>query len=250
MNDLIGVFDSGMGGISVLHTVRALMPREHYLFYGDNAHAPYGTKSLEEIRALTRDGIDVLLSRGVKAILIACNTATSAYAATLREQVDIPVVGMEPAIKPAQESRHGGVVPTLATRATLTLPKFKRLMRTYGEGIVPVVGEGLVELVEAGKHDTPEAEAAVRKLLAPFEGQQVDSIVLGCTHYPYLIPVLRRIYPDIPIYDGREGTARQLRRLLRRANALTNDTEGSIEFLSSGGSGDTEQMRRMLAALD
>lgn len=150
MNDLIGFFDSGVGGVSVLHTARRILPNEHFLYYGDNGHAPYGPKPLEEIRRLSAESVGVLLDRGVKAVVIACNTATSAYAEILRAELKLPVIGMEPALKPAQEARHGGEILVLATQATLTLPKFQRLMKRYGDHVIPVVGRGLVELVEAG----------------------------------------------------------------------------------------------------
>ena len=133
MNDLIGFFDSGVGGVSVLHEARQLLPNEHFLFYGDNLHAPYGPRSLEDIRALCAAGINRLFERDVKAIVIACNTATSAYAEIVRAaHPELPIVGMEPALKPAHFARHGGQVIVLATDATLRLQKFERLMNRHG----------------------------------------------------------------------------------------------------------------------
>jgi len=139
MKDLIGFFDSGLGGISVLHEAHRIMPNENYIFFGDNKNAPYGPRPLEEIRALTAAGIQRLLDREVKALVIACNTATSAYAEIVREQhPELPIVGMEPALKPAHYARHGGQVIVLATEATLRLEKFRRLMARYGAESAPV----------------------------------------------------------------------------------------------------------------
>ena len=250
MNDLIGFFDSGVGGISVLHTAHQLMPREHFVYFGDNGNAPYGPRPLEEIRALSAAAISVLLDRGVKALVIACNTATSAYAEILRAQVDIPVIGMEPAIKPAQLSRRGGEVLALATRATLSLPKFERLMKRYGENVIPVVGEGFVELVEDGLSGTPRADEAVEAVLRPWMDHPVDSVVLGCTHYPFLESSIRRCFPNAGIFDGRSGTALQLKRRLEARDALSRGSRGSIELNTSGGPETLRLMERLMASLD
>lgn len=250
MNDLIGFFDSGVGGISVLHTAHTLLPNENFLYYGDNGNAPYGPRPLEEIRELSKRAIDHLLERGVKAIVIACNTVTSAYAEILRSELDMPIIGMEPAIKPAQLARHGGEVIALATKATLSLPKFQHLMENYGEAVVPVVGEGLVELVESGHANTREADEAIQHLLAPYKDRAIDSIVLGCTHYPFLISSIRKCFPDIPIFDGRDGTAARLKSLLQLHRLESDSSRGIIEFQTSGDSGTIELMKRLMASLD
>ena len=236
MKDLIGFFDSGVGGVSVLREAVRLMPNEHFLFYGDNANAPYGTRTLEEIRALSAAGVARLLDRGVKAIVIACNTATSAYAAIIRaEHPELPIVGMEPALKPAHFARRGGEVLALATAATLRLEKYERLMERYGEGVISVVGDGLVELVEEGKSDSPEAEMMLRRLLRPYLDRQIDAIVLGCTHYPFLRTTIQAIMPGVPLFDGRLGTAKRLESLLNENRLRSNDRKGSVEFQTSGG---------------
>jgi len=250
MNDLIGFFDSGVGGVSVLHTASKLLPNENFLYYGDNGNAPYGVRSLDEIRSLSKRAVSVLLERGVKAIVIACNTATSAYAETLRSEVDLPVVGMEPAIKPAQLNRHGGEVLALATKATLSLPKFQKLMGIYGENVIPVVGEGLVELVEAGKGNSPEAEDALARIFKPYLSRQIDSIVLGCTHYPFLEDSIRRLMPKAEIYDGRFGTAMRLRHLLELHGLFSDDSPGTIEYLTSGDESCIALMRSLMTSLD
>lgn len=250
MNDMIGFFDSGVGGVSVLHTARRILPNEHFLYYGDNGHAPYGPKPLEEIRRLSAESVGVLLDRGVKAVVIACNTATSAYAEILRAELKLPVIGMEPALKPAQEARHGGEILVLATQATLTLPKFQRLMKRYGDHVIPVVGRGLVELVEAGKADSPETEAALRELLGKYVGRSIDSVVLGCTHYPFLAGAIRRMFPEAELFDGRTGTCMRLKHLLEAGGLRSKGTEGSVEFLTSGDASTIALMRRLMAELD
>lgn len=249
MSDLIGFFDSGVGGISVLRTAHGLLPNENFLYYGDNGNAPYGVKPLEQIQKLSENVVNILLDRGVKAIVIACNTATSAYAEIIRAKVDMPVIGMEPAIKPAQLNRHGGEVLALATRATLTLPKFKRLMETYGAHVTPVIGEGFVEIVENGLAGTPEADEIVARSLRPYTGQQVDSIVLGCTHYPFLISSIKKVFPYADIFDGRFGTAMRLKNLLEQRNLLSDPTPGIIEYQTSGGAETIELMKRLMNSL-
>lgn len=251
MNDLIGFFDSGVGGISVLHEARRLLPREHFLFYGDNRHAPYGPKPLEQIRALSAEGIGYLIDRGVKAVVIACNTATSAYAEIIRsEHPELPIVGMEPALKPAHFARHGGEVIVLATEATLRLSKFERLMDLYGDDAINVVGRGLVELVESGRAQSEEAEQALRDLLAPYLDRQIDAIVLGCTHYPFLRGPIQRLFPGAALFDGREGTALRLKFLLEKNGLLTPGRAGSVEYRSSGGPEAIALMKSLMASLD
>jgi len=250
MNDLIGFFDSGVGGISVLHEAVKLLPNEHFLFYGDNLHAPYGPRPLDQIRALSAAGIDVLLSRGVKAIVIACNTATSAYAETVRAaHPELPIVGMEPALKPAHFARHGGKVIVLATAATLTLEKFERLMRLYGDDVITVVGQGLVELVESGKARSPEADSLLKALLNPYRDMQIDAIVLGCTHYPFLRDAIQALFPRAGIFDGLNGTAMRLKYLLDQNGLRSGDAPGSVEYQSSAGPASVALMRRLMAEL-
>jgi len=251
MKDLIGFFDSGVGGISVLHEALRMMPNEHFLFYGDNLHAPYGPRPLEEIRALSAAGIDVLLSRGVKAVVIACNTATSAYAEIVRAaHPELPIVGMEPALKPAHFARHGGKVLVLATDATLRLEKFERLMRLYGDDVITVVGSGLVELVESGRARAPEARTLLEDLLGPYRQTQVDAVVLGCTHYPFLRESIQRLFPKADIFDGLTGTAARLKYLLDENGLCSDDGPGSVEYQSSAGPGAVALMKRLMDELE
>lgn len=249
MKDIIGILDSGVGGISVLRRAVQLLPNENFLFYGDNANAPYGPRSLEEIRTLSRQATDYLLSRDVKALVIACNTITSAYAETLRAEVSIPVIGMEPAVKPASLARSGGKILALATRATLSLERFSRLMEHYGEGVVPLEGKGLVELVEAGRANSPEARAALGTIFEPYLNQQIDGIVLGCTHYPFLRRQIEAFFPKAQIFDGLDGTARQLKRRLEDAGLCTSQSaQGQVHFETSGDADKLELMRELFTA--
>ena len=251
MNDLIGFFDSGLGGISVLHEARRVMPNEHYLFYGDNKNAPYGPRPLEEIRALSAAAVGHLLDLGVKAVVIACNTATSAYAEIVRaEHPELPIIGMEPALKPAHFARHGGKVIVLATDATLRLEKFRRLMAKYGDDTIPVVGEGLVELVESGRAHTPEAAARISALLAPYRAEQIDAVVLGCTHYPYLRQHVHAVFPEARLFDGRDGTAQRLKSQLEAFGLRSDDAPGTLEFQTSGGPETLALMKQLMNWLD
>jgi glutamate racemase len=239
-----------VGGISVLRQAVKLMPNEHYLFYGDNKNAPYGPRPLEEIRALSAAGIDVLLSRRVKAIVIACNTATSAYAEIVRAaHPELPIVGMEPALKPAHYARHGGKVIVLATDATLRLQKFERLMNLYGNDAITVVGKGLVELVESGMARSPEAQNRLEALLSPYRDMQVDAVVLGCTHFPSLAEPIQRMFPRARLFDGREGTAQRLKSLLDERGLRSGDGPGDVEYQSSGGPEAVALMKRLMDSL-
>ena len=228
----IGVFDSGVGGISVLAELERELPHEHFIYYGDTLHAPYGTKTPEEVMACVRQVMKELTAREVKAVVIACNTATSVAAATLRQEMDLPIIGMEPALKPASLIRHGGAILVLATPVTLSLPKFQSLMDRYGEGAVPLPCPGLMELVE--QKNFTDAKHYLQQALSAYDLAAVDAIVLGCTHYVFLRPLLRELLPDhVQVMDGNSGTAKQLRRVLEGKNLLRNDGEGNVLLLSS-----------------
>ena len=232
----VGIFDSGVGGISVLRELRAQLPQENVIYYGDTAYAPYGTKPPEVVMARVRQVMAELLNRDVKAVVIACNTATSVAAATLRAEMTLPIIGMEPALKPAHQLRHGGRILVMATPLTLRLPKFEALMARYGEGASPLPCPGLMELVEAGKLDGPEIADYLHRLFAPYRDTPVDAVVLGCTHYVFLHPILRRLLPaETAILDGNAGAIRQLRRVLEERNALRPEVaSGRVELHTSG----------------
>ena len=226
----IGFFDSGMGGISVLRGSRALLPGEDCLYFGDSLHAPYGVRPVEEVRDLSRAAVDHLLERGAKAIVIACNTATSAAAACLREEYpQIPIIGTEPAVKPAVERHPGGRILVMATAMTLKEQKFFDLWDQYRDRaeIVPVPCSGLMEYVERGMLRGDEVERFLLEKLEPFTKVPVDAVVLGCTHYPFLCGAIRKIVGRRPeILDGSEGVARQLRRRLEELDLLNPRAEG------------------------
>ena len=230
----IGVFDSGVGGVSVLRDLVRLLPRERFIYYGDNKNAPYGTRSEEEIRALSLDVANWLLSRDVKAMLVACNTATSAAIQTLRERLSIPVVGMEPALKPAYELHADGKILVLATPATLRQAKFHRLYERYGEHAFALPCPELVEFVESGRCEGDEIDAYLARRFADVQGEKLAAAVLGCTHFSFLKKALGRALPGVPLLDGNEGSARRLEYLLRENGTLREDGEGSVEFFTSG----------------
>lgn len=225
--DYIAVFDSGVGGISVLRHLRRLMPGERYLYFGDSANAPYGTKAKDEVEALTFAAARRLMARGVKALVVACNTATSAAIHDLREAYpDTIVIGIEPALKLAYDRYHGGGIGVMATPMTLREEKFEALMHRYDQScrIYKIPAPGLVELVERGQADSPEAESLLRELFAPYQGK-LDEVVLGCTHYPFAAKAISRVLGSgVALLDGGDGTARETRRRLAEAGLLENGT--------------------------
>ena len=241
----IGVFDSGVGGISALRAMIHTLPHEHFIYYGDTANAPYGTKKTGEVIACVRQVTDRLLGRGIKALVIACNTATGAAAYTLRQELTIPVIGMEPALKPASEIRKDGEILVLATPLTRHQEKFNLLMEKYGEGAVRVPCTGLMELVE--EENWQGAEAYLKEVFALYDLRKVDAVVLGCTHYVFLKDMIRGMLPGhIAITEGSDGTARQLRNVLARGGLLLESGEGRVELETSGAPEDLKKMRRLL----
>ena len=219
----IAVFDSGVGGISVLRHLLRQLPGEHFLYYGDSANAPYGTKSTRQVRQLAMEVAQRLYSRGIKALVVACNTATAAAIAQLREAYpDLIVVGVEPAIKVALDRFPRGRIGVIATPVTLEGEKFHALLQRLcpDRDIALIPAPGLADLVEAGKQNGPEGEALLRQLLAPDIGK-LDALVLGCTHYPFATPMLRKLLGDsVALLDGGEGTALHTRMELERKGLL------------------------------
>ena len=253
MNDLrcrapIGMFDSGVGGISVLREAVRQLPHERFLFFGDTKNAPYGTKTKEEVLSLSRCIVEKLLERGCKAIVIACNTATSAAAATLRaEYADIPIIAMEPALKPASLLHQDGVVLSLATPGTIAGEKYAHLYALYGEGVISLPCGGLMEFAERGELDSPALDAYLSSLFQPYIHGKVEAVVLGCTHYVFLKRAIGRFFPSVPLIDGNEGTVRQLGRRLTEMDLLAPaDQKGGTELLSSGGKEAAAMMEKLL----
>ncbi len=216
--DPIGVFDSGLGGISVLRALRLRLPGEDFLYYGDSRHAPYGDKPLEAVQALCDDAVQWLLHRDVKAVVIACNTATAAAAAQLRARYPyVPIIGTEPALKPAAERHPGGHILVMATERTLREEKYHLLSQQFETRarVDAIPCPGLMEFVEQGIFSGPKLKAYLRAHLGPHLDQPVDAVVLGCTHYPFLRSAIRQIVgPDPEILDGSDGIARQTQRRL------------------------------------
>lgn len=237
MNRPIGFFDSGVGGVSVLRAARLLMPEEDYLYFGDSANAPYGVKTQAEVQTLTLQAVDFLLERNAKAIVIACNTATSAAIQVVRDLYPaLPVVGLEPAVKPAVERLAAEKVLVLATTGTLAGEKFRQLADAFEASaeIVPLPCPGLVELIEAGETDGPHVAAFLQARLATVGALHKAAVVLGCTHYPFIAGTLKRLLPpDTAVLDGSEGAAQQLERLLRQRNLRRPDGSGKVAFFNS-----------------
>ncbi len=234
----VAVFDSGLGGISVLRELVRTLPRENYLYFGDSLHAPYGTKTPQEVITLSLQAADRLLAQGAKALVVACNTATSAAIRTLRKTYpELAIVGTEPAIKPAVERHPGGRILMLATAMTVQEEKFQRLKAQYDEQaqIIPIACSGLMEYVEQGILRGAEVEGYLLDKLEPYLKVPIDAVVLGCTHYPFLSGAIRRIVGRRPeIIDGSIGIARQLERRLEEQGLLNpGDVSGKVEFQNS-----------------
>ena len=238
---MIGIFDSGVGGLSVFREIRKLLPEERYIYYSDNAHCPYGEKSREYIIDRAREITRLLLSEGADIIVVACNTATAAAIATLREEFQIRFIGMEPAVKPAAMSTKTGVVGVLATAGTLKADKYLNTREKWAEGvkIAEHVGQGFVELVEKGCTSGREAEGVVTESLKPLLDEGADRIVLGCTHYPFLSETISKtaaiIAPerDIKIIDPAPAVAKHLLEIMKE-NRLIKKDGFNIVLKSSG----------------
>ena len=232
----IAVFDSGVGGISVLKELMTLMPQEQYIYFGDSANAPYGTRTTEEVKILTLNAAGMLYERGIKALVVACNTATAAAIELLREEYpDIVVIGIEPALKMATDRFPRGHVGIMATNVTLREEKLEHLVGRFPEAKVErIPAPGLVELVEQGKAESAETEALLQKILAPYLGQ-LDAIVLGCTHYPFVREAVRKVLGEgVVIVDGGAGTARHTKRCLEERGWL-REGQGSLQMENSSG---------------
>lgn len=219
----IGIFDSGVGGTSIWREIHELMPSEKTIYLADSKYAPYGEKPIEEIKQLSKKNTEKLLKMGAKIIVVACNTATTNAIEDLRASYTIPFIGIEPAIKPAATNSKTKTIGILATRGTLTSSLFSKTSDFYRKNInvVEVEGRGLVELIEAGEKDSPQMHILLLKLLEPFLINKIDYLVLGCSHYPYLIPKLKELLPkDVQIIDSGEAVARQTQSILQQHNLL------------------------------
>jgi glutamate racemase len=245
----IGVFDSGVGGLSVLRAIRAALPEEDLVYVADSGHAPYGDQTEAHITQRTLTVGSWLAAQGVKAITIACNTATVVAARTLREQTHLPAVAIEPAIKPAVALTHSGVVGVLATSQTVQSESVARLCQAHGadKRIVLQACPGWVELVEQADLHSTNAEALVRQFVAPLVAQGADTLVLGCTHYPFLRDVIARVAGEgVQLIDPAQAVARELVRRLGDQRRLPGAQPGRTQFFTTG---DVAQTRHAVAHL-
>lgn len=243
----VGVFDSGVGGLSVLHDIRALLPHEDLLYVADSGHAPYGDKKPEFIAARSVAITRFLIAQGAKAVVVACNTATSAAVATLRAEFELPIVAMEPAVKPAVATSRSGVIGVLATTRTLASENLAQLKERFGAGsdILLQACPGLVECVEARELSSDATRELLRGFVAPLLERGADTLVLGCTHYPFLIPLLQDIAgPAVTIIDPGPAVARELRRRLDAGGLLNASTQpGSTRYWTSS---DPDHLRQAI----
>lgn len=235
----VGVFDSGLGGLSVVREIRRRLPGEELIYFADSAHCPYGIKTPDEIRARSETVVGQLVRAGAKVVVVACNTASAMAILALREAFPhVPLIGLEPAVKPAVERTRSGVVGVLATPRTVAGERLEWLIETYGGGVevYRVAATGLVELVETGVLEGPKVDAVLAPLLDPMIEVGVDQVVLGCTHYPFLRSAIQRyVGTDVAVIDSGEAIARRLDIVLtERGLRVSATTRGTIRFATSG----------------
>ncbi|MDX1752066.1 MAG: glutamate racemase [Salinimicrobium sediminis] len=232
----IGIFDSGVGGTSIWKEIHELLPLEHTIYLADSVNAPYGEKPAEEIIRLSVKNTEKLLQMGAKIIVVACNTATTNAIQHLRSSYTIPFIGIEPAIKPAALNTRTKSIGILATKGTLTSALFAKTSDLYSKDnrVVEVVGKGLVEQIEKGQKDAPQVEQMLRQLLQPMLDAGIDYLVLGCSHYPYLIPTLKKILPQhVTIIDSGMAVAKQTKHVLQSLGLLTDEQQKTPEFFTN-----------------
>ncbi len=226
------MFDSGIGGLSVLRAIRWQLPDEDFLFFGDQGHVPYGPRPLEQVRDFSEAITRFLLGQGAKLIVVACNTASAAALHYLRQTFsDIQFVGMEPAVKPAAETTHTGVVGVLATPATFQGALYASVVERFANGVTLLQDTcpGLVQQIEKGELDTDATRQILESALRPMLDRNIDTVVLGCTHYPFVIPLIQQITgPDVRVIDPAPAVARQTARLLRRDDPVPSKETGSL----------------------
>lgn len=234
-NRPIGVFDSGIGGLSTLKTMATILPNESFIFLGDSKNAPYGDKEKDQILQFSQNNVEFLLNKGVKAIVIACNTATSAAKPELVSQYDVPIIGIEPALKPAVVGNNEHVL-VLGTTLTMKLPKFQALYQQFKDqtqiNLKPL--PGLVDIIETGVVSGPAIQEFLTANLSEFDADQIDGVVLGCTHYPFVRSSIQEILPKANFYDGFLGVTKMLKQKLNDGGLNTASQEkGQISFYST-----------------
>ena len=232
-NRPIGVYDSGVGGISVLHAMKNIMPHEQFIYYADFANAPYGEKSRHDILHLANNALKYLTEQNVKAVVVACNTATSAAISDLRRAYALPIIGLEPAIKPASQIINRGSVLVLATPATLSFMKFQKLYESYGnDAIVPVACPNLSKLIEDYGPSSPQIMNYLDALFEDFSKDDISAVVIGCTHFSFITDDIKRATRCQVVFDGRFGTARHVKKILEDAGIASNETQ-NIALISN-----------------
>jgi glutamate racemase len=244
----LGLFDSGLGGLSVLRAVRAALPQADLIYFGDNGHIPYGARPLAQVRVFSHAISRFLADHGARIIVVACNTASAAALASLRQAPEfagLPFVGMEPAVKPAAELTRSGVVGVLATPATFQGELYASVVERFAQGVTVVqeVCPGLVQCIEAGQVDGPQTEAMLRGWLAPMLDQGIDTLVLGCTHYAFVIPGIERVCgPGVRVIDPAPAVARQTARVWERLGlGAAHGQRGRLAYFTSGSPDSFEQ---------
>jgi len=247
----IGIFDSGVGGLSVLSAVRELLPNEDLIYLADQAHVPYGSRSLDQVRSFSEGITNYLLIQNAKLVGVACNTASAAALHHLREIFpQVPFVGMEPAVKPAAESTRSGVVGVLATPATFQGELYASVIERFAIGVrvLQDTCPGLVMEIDRGNLDTPKVYAILEGALMPMLAEGIDTVVLGCTHFPFVIPVIETIVgPEVRVIDPSPAVARQVERLLEIGNILNpSPNPGKVTYLTTG---DTDRLEGLLHKL-
>ncbi len=247
----IGIFDSGIGGISILHQAMLSLPKENYIFYADTDHVPYGTKSKEQIVDYVDHIMQFMIEYNCKAVVIACNTATAAAAQIMREKYHLPIIGIEPAVKPAVEQSAGKRVMVIATPLTIKEQKLKNLVDriddTHLVDLVPF--PKLVQFAENGIFDTKEVEDYIIETLTDYDMTRYGEFVLGCTHFNYFKDTFRKLFPEnVRIIDGNEGTINQLKRVLE-SRRLLEENEGSVRYFTSGREVTDKEALNRIAAL-
>lgn len=240
----IGVFDSGVGGISVLQHIHALLPHEQLLYVADSRYAPYGSKTPEEIQSRCFEIADFLTAKGVKAIVVACNTATAAAIDAMRAKYDLPIFGMEPAVKPAAEASKNGIIGVLATVGTLQSAQFAGLLESYGRNVKVVTQGcvGLVECIERGELNAENTVNLLKQYCQPLLEEGADTIVLGCTHYPFVKPLIQQIVGDnVTLIDTGAAVAKYLQKRLAALDLLAvPDQAGAVKFWTNNQAADAK----------
>lgn len=247
----IGVFDSGVGGLTVLRHIHTALPHENLLYFADSANAPYGSKSPEYIVSRAREVSQAFIKEGVKAIVVACNTATAAAIKTLRQEFNLPILGMEPAVKPATAATRNGIVGVLATTGTLKSAQFAALLENYGQNtkVVTQACVGLVELIERGELHTQATRTLLLRYIEPLIQSGADTIVLGCTHYPFVASLIAEIAGrDVKLIETGSAVAKQLSKRLQEEGLLSEDASPGIVRLMTNGNRESEHVLQRLWA--